>query len=200
MRFPKLTELKEIISALIKGPYTSKFPYKKIEVYDRFRGKPSFYKDFCVGCTACVSVCPAKALEFKDEIYNGKAKRVLKIRWDRCIFCGNCEANCLVEKGIRLSSEFDLATLKERDSLVQEIEKELLVCENCNEVIAPVDQVLWVINKLGPLYTSNTTLIFFTQKFLNISDSVKKQENEILRKDRFSLLCPRCRRKVVFTS
>lgn len=37
MRYPKLRELKEALKALIKGPYTSKFPFKPHVPFERFR-------------------------------------------------------------------------------------------------------------------------------------------------------------------
>ena len=40
MRLPKIRELKEAITALIKGPCTSKFPYAPHEPAKRVRGKP----------------------------------------------------------------------------------------------------------------------------------------------------------------
>ncbi|MFH0763175.1 MAG: 4Fe-4S binding protein, partial [Candidatus Omnitrophota bacterium] len=66
MRYPKLRELKEAITALIKGPYTARFPYEEHKPFKRFRGKPYFYEEDCIGCSACVQVCPSGALEFED--------------------------------------------------------------------------------------------------------------------------------------
>ncbi len=47
-------------------------------------------KDSCIGCTACVSVCPTQALEMEDD---GKAV----CKEDACIDCGVCIASCPVE-------------------------------------------------------------------------------------------------------
>jgi len=71
MKYPKLRELKEAVRALIKGPYTSKFPYKPHVPYERFRGRPKFNTEFCIGCTACAQVCPTGAIQFKDVSENG---------------------------------------------------------------------------------------------------------------------------------
>ncbi|OGX14757.1 MAG: hypothetical protein A2166_05580 [Omnitrophica WOR_2 bacterium RBG_13_41_10] len=203
MRYPKLRELKEAIKALIEGPYTSKFPYEPHKPYERFRGKPEFHEDDCMGCTACVSVCPSDALSFRDEIVNGKAKRMLKYQMDLCIFCGQCQANCPTEKGIMLSQEFDLATTGKREDLKQEIKKELLLCECCQEVIAPYDQILWVAKKLGPLCFSNTSLMVSYLKELTLTLEEKpspKEKCEFMRSDRIKILCPRCRREAVLKS
>lgn len=200
MRYPKLRELREAIKALIKGPYTSKFPFQAHTPYERFRGKSEFQEEDCVGCAACSEVCPAQAIEVKDE----GNKRFLTLRWDLCIFCGQCQLNCLTEKGIKLSpTEFDLATTEGRNNLKQTIEKELLLCECCSEVIAPLEQVLWVAKKLGPLCFSNASLMLFYLETLSPApkkEPAKKEEREFLRADRIKVLCPRCRRETVVKS
>ena len=203
MRYPKLRELREAIKALIKGPYTSKFPYEPHQPYERFRGRPEFHEDDCVGCGACFQVCPAGAIEMQDV----RGKKVLTIHWDLCIFCGQCQANCPTEKGIVLSREFDLATVGKREDLKQEIKKELLLCNCCKEVIAPRDQILWVAKKIGPLTFSNASLMLFY--LTNLGGLIAKKDKfsqntakdaELKRADRIKVLCPRCRREAVIKS
>jgi formate hydrogenlyase subunit 6/NADH:ubiquinone oxidoreductase subunit I len=199
MRYPKLRELREAIKALIKGPYTSKFPYKPHKPFERFRGKPLFHEEDCVGCGACFQVCPAKAIDMQDT----GEKRVLSVSWDMCIFCGQCQANCLTGKGIILSQEFDLATTGKRAELKQVIEKELLLCGSCREVIAPRLQILWVARKLGVLSFSNASAMLFYLQNLNLAFKEKdlpKEKKEFLRSDRMKVLCPRCRREAVIKS
>ncbi|MDD2689895.1 MAG: 4Fe-4S dicluster domain-containing protein [Candidatus Omnitrophica bacterium] len=159
MKYPKLRELKEAVKALIKGPYTTKFPYQPHKPFERFRGRPYFHEKDCMGCTACAQVCPPGAIDYTDEIKNGKGKRKLTVHWDICIFCGQCEANCPTGKGIILSQEFDFATTQKREDLKQEIEKDLMLCDGCQEAIVPYDQYLWVAQRLGPLCFSNPSLI-----------------------------------------
>ena len=198
MRYPKLRELREAIKALVKGPYTSRFPYEPHKPYEGFRGKPEFHEDECTGCGACVQVCPSGALSMQD--INGK--RILTIRWDICIFCGQCQANCLTEKGIILSEEFDLAITEKRENLIQTIEKKLVICNGCGEVIAPYEQILWVAKRLGPLVYTNASLMLFYSSHQQLSDKVvsSKEEKEFLRSDRIRILCPRCRREAVLKS
>ena len=204
MHYPKLRELKEAIRSLFSPAYTSDFPRKPHTPYERFRGRPYFHEEDCTGCTACAQVCPAKAIEVTDEVKGALAKRKLTVHWDICVFCGQCEANCLTQKGIMLSREFDLATTENRGKeLNQEIEKELVICECCGEVIVPKDQILWVAKKLGPLAYTNATVMHFYLQDLNLSLQEKlipKNEQEVLRSDRIAILCPRCRRKVVIKS
>ncbi|MFH0790050.1 MAG: 4Fe-4S binding protein [Candidatus Omnitrophota bacterium] len=206
MKYPKLRELKQAVKALFKGPYTTRFPYEPHKPYEKFRGRPYFYEKDCVGCASCVQVCPAGAIEVKDIIReDGKAYRKFTVHWDVCIFCGQCQANCITTKGIILSREFDFAVTEKREQLKQEIEKELVVCSCCGEVIVPYDQYLWVAEKLGPLCFSNASLIVFY--FNNLNPALKedkqylpKQETEFLRSDRIKILCPRCRRQAVLKS
>jgi formate hydrogenlyase subunit 6/NADH:ubiquinone oxidoreductase subunit I len=199
MRYPKLRELKEAIKALVKGPYTTRFPRQPHVPFEKFRGKPEFHKEDCIGCGACVQVCPSGALSLRDE----GDKRILQIRWDICIFCGQCQANCPTEKGIILSQEFDFATTEDRQDLKQEIDKELVLCQGCGQIIAPYEQILWVAKRLGPLAFSNPSLMLFYLKNQGLSSGepeTKQEEKEFQRADRIRILCPRCRREAVIKS
>ncbi len=199
MRYPKLRELREVIKALVRGPYTSKFPYVPHEPFERFRGRTEYHVDDCMGCGACFQVCPAKAIEMQDT----KTKRIFTVHWDLCVFCGQCQANCPTEKGIMLSREFDLSTIGKREDLKQTIEKELILCECCGEAIAPHDQVLWVARRLGPLTFSNASLMLFYLRNLDLAlreEATPQKESELQRADRIKLLCPKCRREAVVKS
>jgi len=199
MRYPKLRELKEAIRALVKGPYTSRFPYEPHQPFEGFRGRPEYHEEDCIGCGACFQVCPAKAIDMQDI----KDKRILNVRWDLCIFCGQCQANCPTEKGITLSKEFDLATTGKREELYQEIKKQLMLCQCCGELVAPYDQVLWVAKRLGPLTFSNASLMLFYLQNLDLALKEKpspKKEEVFLRSERMKILCPRCRREAVLKS
>ncbi len=200
MRYPKLRELREAIKALIKGPYTSRFPFKPHQPFERFRGRPEFHDEDCVGCGACAQVCPAKAIQMRDT---GK-QRILSVQWDMCIFCGQCQANCLTGKGIVLSREFDLATTGKRSDLKQTIEKELLCCDCCGESIVPRDQFLWTAKKLGALVFANPSLMLFYFQNMNLTSREEEKSSpdgqEPIRSDRIKVLCPRCRREAVLKS
>ncbi|MBM3253094.1 MAG: 4Fe-4S dicluster domain-containing protein [Candidatus Omnitrophica bacterium] len=202
MKYPKLRELKEAVKALIRGPYTSRFPYEPHIPKEGFRGKPQYFEEDCMGCTACYQVCPPGAIEYTDEVKDGMGIRRLSIDLDVCIMCGQCQANCPTEKGIVLMPEFDLATVKTRIDK-QKIEKELILCEACNSIIAPYEQLLWVAKKLGSLSFSNVSLILAYLGNIKLTLDEKpsfKEENEFIRSDRFKILCPRCRREAVLKS
>jgi formate hydrogenlyase subunit 6/NADH:ubiquinone oxidoreductase subunit I len=200
MKYPKLREIKGALKSLFTKAYTTPFPKTPHIPFAAFRGKPYYHEEECIGCTACVNVCPTGALSFVDVIHDkNKVKRVLKINWDICIGCGQCQLNCVSEEGIKLSQEFDLSTTEKREELYQVIEKEMILCEHCHKPIACRDHLSWTVKKLGPLYTSNTTLIAFQQSILSINDTTSKSET-VNRADRFRILCPHCRREAVFTS
>jgi hydrogenase-4 component H len=136
-------------------------------------------------------------------VKNNRATRKLTVRWDICISCGQCQANCLTEKGIILSREFDLATTEKREDLKQEIEKEITLCEGCGGMVLPEEQMQWVAQKLGPLCFSNASLVLFYLKHSGLSlreEPSVKEGREFLRSDRMKILCPRCRREAVFKS
>ena len=192
MRAPKLRELGEAITALVKGPYTIDFPKKPSVPFEAFRGKPEYDEKECVGCGTCREVCPAKAIESSDDV--GSLKRTFTLRLDTCIFCGQCEANCITEKGIALTREFDLATLN-REELRERVEKKLLLCELCGAVIGTEDHVRWLARKLGPSAYTNPTIMLVSQKELGIVDEAPSPSPQTpLRADRIKILCPRCRR------
>jgi len=204
MKRPKIRELIEALKSLFSPPYTSDFPRKPHVPFERFRGRPYFHEEDCTGCTACAQVCPAKAIEVNDEIKNGIAKRKLTVRWDTCIFCGQCEANCLTSKGIMLSREFDLATTEKREDLKQTIEKEFVVCECCGEPIVPYDQYVWLAKRLGPLTFTNASLLLFylrtTGLALKERFAAGSSSSALNRATRIKILCPRCRREAVLKS
>lgn len=204
MRLPKIRELKEAIKSLFSPAYTSDFPRKPHTPYERFRGRPYFHEEDCIGCAACAQVCPAKAIEINDEIKGTIAKRKLTIHWDICVFCGQCEANCLTSKGIMLSQEFDLATTEKREDLKQVIEKEFVICESCDEPIVPYDQYMWVAKKIGPLAFTNASLLLFYLRSVGLSLKEKiipgHKTSVSNRSMLIKILCPRCRREAVVKS
>jgi hydrogenase-4 component H len=199
MKYPKLRELREAIKSLFSRPYTTKFPLKPHEAFDGFRGKPKYFEEYCVGCGACAQVCPANAIKVVDPEepvikLDPVPMRRIVLRYDTCIFCGNCQANCITEKGIQLTGEFDLA-LFDRNLAVEDIEKELIICELCGAIVSTLDHLKWLARRLGTLAYGNPTLLLISQRELIPVESGKKGE-ELRRPDMLKVLCPKCRREV----
>lgn len=195
MKKPKIRELIEAIKSLIKGPYTTKFPYKPHIPPKKFRGKPEFFEDECVGCTACAQVCPSGAIEFFDDLNSSPPKRKFILHYDTCIFCGQCQVNCITEEGIKLSNKFDLA-LFDRKEAIETVEKELVLCEVCGKPITCRAHLDWLAKKLGPLAFSNPTLFLSRLRELNLVDeNITEIVRDLTRADRMKILCAECRRK-----
>ncbi len=200
MKYPKLRELKEAVMALIKGPYTSKYPFKPHVPPERFRGKLEYSNQGCIACTACALVCPARAIEFRDTITKIKATRRMMVHWDECHFCGQCSALCTTKDdsppGIKHTTEFNLAGYDRAAMVSSTEEKELALCEVCGDVITSKAHLNWIAKRLGPLAFSNPTLFVSSMKDMGFSDEVLQAAREgILRSDRIKVLCSKCRRK-----
>ena len=198
---PKIRELLEAIKALIVGPYTSKFPKVIHEAHPNFRGQPEYNDEKCVGCTACIQVCPVEALSFTDKTDGNDPKRELTHYTDTCIFCGQCEAACIADnEGIKLSTDWDLAFF-DRKKAEESIEKELQLCEACGDPIACKDHLKWISEKIGELTYSNPTLYLSRLKSLGIVDEdIISAMKDYGRSDRIKIICARCRRETTLTT
>ena len=193
MRKPKLRELGEAIKAIFLGPYTSKFPFKPSPPAPTFRGKIEFNFDECVLCGACVEVCPASARAQVDD----KVKRVRReIHYqERCIYCGQCVAYCTTKKGITHTTEFDLAQIK-NEGYDNTIEKELILCEKCGEVISTRAHLLWIARRVGELAYSNPNLFLVLSQEYGEEAIPKGEDVPPYRSEHLRFLCPSCRRSV----
>ena len=197
MKLPKVRELIEAVKAVVKGPYTSKFPRVTHTPHPNFRGQPKFDDKKCVGCLACEEVCPVDAIAHNDIAEDkNAAKRVMIHYTDTCIFCGQCEASCIADhEGIKLSNDWELSFF-DRKKAEETIEKELALCEICRAPIAAKDHLKWISEKLGELTYSSPTLYLSRLKSLGIIDeNIISALEDKGRSDRVKILCARCRRK-----
>jgi len=194
MRFPKVRELKEALRALFGRRYTTLFPAVKAEVPKGFRGIPRFDAAECIGCGACAIVCPAKDIEITDEVKDGKGVRRLTIHYDDCIFCAQCHRSCPTDKGVVMTEEFDIASGNRR-ALRESVEKELVLCEMCGEMVAARDHLLWIARRVGPAaYTNPTLMLPLIESLSPSAAAAAERGGGFGRSDRVRVLCPRCRR------
>jgi len=193
---PKLRELKEAVTAVFSPRFTTRFPAVPCVVPQNYRGKPEFDLDTCIGCGACVNVCPAPScLTMVDDLESDPPVRKITHRYDTCIFCGNCEANCTTETGIKLSNKWDLATLNREDT-VETHDFELQLCEKCGALIGTKKHLVWLYEKLGPLAYTNPSLLIAKSGELTIQPKKiqqPKETGEVQTSDFMRILCPECK-------
>ncbi|MCB4756185.1 MAG: 4Fe-4S binding protein [Elusimicrobia bacterium] len=203
MKLPKVREVAEAIKALVKGPYTSRFPAEPHVPHPNFRGQPQYNEKKCVGCLACVEVCPVEALDFKDTMNpNGRSTRTMIHYTDTCIFCGQCEAACIADhQGIKLSTDWELAFFDRKNESFETIEKELQLCEICGAAITCKDHLKWIAEKIGELTYSSPTLYQSRLQSLGvIDDNIKAMLKDYGKSDRAKILCAPCRRETTLTT
>lgn len=196
---PKLRELKEAViavsSTLFGRRFTTRFPAKPCVVPEKYRGKPEFDLDTCIGCGACVNVCPTDALTQMEDTEADTPIRRITCRYDACIFCGNCRDNCTTETGIKLSNEWDLATLNREDT-VETHDFELQMCEKCGANIGTKKHLIWLYEKLGPLAYANPSLLIAKSGELAVKPSEpqpKQPDRDAQPSDFMRILCPKCK-------
>ena len=198
MKKPKLRELGEAVKAVVRGPATIKFPFEPYEAPEGFRGKPKYSEDDCIGCGACAEVCPSQCIALVDDTEAKPPVRRLAIHFDACIFCGQCELNCTTEKGVHLTTEYDLACF-DRTACLETVEKELVLCEVCGAVVGCRDHLLWVAERLGAKRYANPTLVLLADGELGLvsGELHRDPDRPPDRSDTMRVLCPKCRRTTV---
>ena len=196
MFLPKLREIKEALYSLFTRPYTTKFPAVKYSPDEQYRGFPKYFEDECIGCGACAEVCPAHAISIDDDPAAGI--RTLTVDYFYCFTCGQCEEKCATEKGIQIQYELYSYSAPDKDEEVhfEEVEKELVLCENCGAVVACRDHLNFVREQLGAkAYAHPNLLIENQRRFTEVPDADFK--GDVRREDYIKEVCPKCRHKVV---
>jgi formate hydrogenlyase subunit 6/NADH:ubiquinone oxidoreductase subunit I len=194
VRLPKLRELKEAVTAVVSPRFTTRFPAEPCIVPERYRGKPEFDLDTCIGCGACVNVCPTTALTQTDDLEADPPVRKITLRYDTCIFCANCQDCCTTEGAIKLSNQWDLAGL-DRASMAETHEYELQSCEKCGALIGTRKHLIWLYEKLGPLaYTNPSLLLAKSGELLKeVPEVAERAPKETETSDFMRILCPKCK-------
>jgi formate hydrogenlyase subunit 6/NADH:ubiquinone oxidoreductase subunit I len=197
LKLPALLQprvLKQALKAIFSRPYTTDYPNVPYVPPAGFRGRVRFNADACIGCGTCAQVCPPKCIDVVDDEDAQPPQRTLIQHVDACIWCGQCERYCPTGEGIRMTSEY-IATGYRPEDFEERVEKELLLCEVCGERLAPLDQLRWLIRRLGPLVFTNPTLMLMAGRDLGVvEEPVHTTGATVQRADRLRIQCPRCRR------
>jgi len=99
--------LEQVLRSIFRPPATTKYPFRKAVMPDRFRGKIIFHPERCVGCQMCARDCPSGAITIKKA---GDKQFECEIDLGKCIYCAQCVDSC-VRKALEATKEFELASL-----------------------------------------------------------------------------------------
>lgn len=203
MRLPAFAQprvLAQALRAVLSRPYTTRFPAEPHVPVEGFRGRPRFDAAGCIGCGACAEVCPAKCIDVVDDPGASPPVRRLVQHLDGCLWCGQCARYCPTGQGITLGPEYAFVGFAPED-FEERVEKTLALCEVCGEAIAPVDQLRWLADRLGPIAYANPTLLGIRARDLGlVEDDRAAHPDDVTRLDRLAVQCPRCRRKTALAA
>jgi formate hydrogenlyase subunit 6/NADH:ubiquinone oxidoreductase subunit I len=100
--------INQVLQSLFKKPATVNYPFVKVEMPDKFRGKLQFYPEKCICCKLCMRDCPSDAIVIKKV---GEKKFEAEINLAKCVYCAQCVDSC--PKGaLESTKNFELANLK----------------------------------------------------------------------------------------
>jgi formate hydrogenlyase subunit 6/NADH:ubiquinone oxidoreductase subunit I len=103
---------REVLTSLFRKPATVLYPYVKVLMPDRFRGKIKFISSRCIGCKLCMRDCPTNCITITKV---GDKQFQAEFDLDRCIYCAQCVDTC-PKKALETTVEYELAQLQ-RDKL-----------------------------------------------------------------------------------
>jgi formate hydrogenlyase subunit 6/NADH:ubiquinone oxidoreductase subunit I len=97
--------LRQLMSSLFKKPATVCYPFEKLEMAEKLRGKLFFTPKLCIGCKMCEKDCPSDAIKITKT---GEKQFEAEIRLDKCIYCAQCVDTC-PKKALSFTQEIELA-------------------------------------------------------------------------------------------
>jgi formate hydrogenlyase subunit 6/NADH:ubiquinone oxidoreductase subunit I len=104
-----------VMGSIFHKPATVLYPFVKIEVVDKFRGKLKFDQEKCIGCKICMRDCPSDAIEI-EKVAEKKFKAIVSL--DKCIYCGQCTDSC-PKDALEMTKDFELAQLDRKKLRVE---------------------------------------------------------------------------------
>jgi len=113
---------------MFKKPVTVNYPYQKVPVFPKYRGKQVLMRDEnglekCVACGLCPQICPANCIKLvpgEDE-QGHRYPLIYEIDEFRCVFCGYCQEVC-PEEAIHVGVHYENAEYS-RGRFVYDLER-----------------------------------------------------------------------------
>jgi formate hydrogenlyase subunit 6/NADH:ubiquinone oxidoreductase subunit I len=98
---------REVLRSMFRKAATVRYPFVKVMMPDKFRGKLSFEAAKCIGCKLCMKDCPSGAITIHKV---GDKKFEAEFDFSRCIYCAQCVDSC-PRKALAATGEFELAQI-----------------------------------------------------------------------------------------
>jgi ferredoxin len=101
------TMIREVLRSAARKPVTVRYPFVKVHMPPKFRGKLAFNPATCIGCKICERDCPSGAINIRKI---AEKKFECDIDLARCIYCAQCVDSC-PRKSLSTTEDFELAQL-----------------------------------------------------------------------------------------
>ncbi len=101
------TMIREVLRSATRKPLTVRYPFVKVHMPPKFRGKLAFNPSTCIGCKICERDCPSAAITIR-KIADKKFECDIDLA--KCIYCAQCVDSC-PRKSLATTEDFELAQL-----------------------------------------------------------------------------------------
>ncbi len=107
-----IVTMKHILQVGNRKTVTVQYPYERMKVAPRFRGRHAVDEDACIGCGICEVSCPNSTI----QIVKYGTRWFPEFNLGMCLFCGLCVDACPMN-ALKMTGEYELADYT-RESLV----------------------------------------------------------------------------------